>query len=267
MKINSLLAIVLLSSLCRASTASQPVTTSPAEVLRQCQTMYAALHSYSETANVTVHSPSGVVQQRIQLRVMKPNYLFISVTAEGGTREVCSNGKQFTVYAPSVNRYTMTQTAPTLPGVLKLLAAHAQMGTILNGLYFVAGGTLPHGVSNLRLVRTEQVKRHEFATVTAVILAGKSKLHAKSVDVNWTWFINTATHEILRTDALSSPFTIIMPILSKSKGKMVGHSVKMHVEVHSTVVKAALNPSLLPSAFVIHMKPGAQRVGSLSAGR
>ncbi len=266
MNIISLSAILLLASQCHVLAVVQPVAPSPQKVMKQCERMYAGLKSYTETADVTVHSPSGVAQQRVKVIVMKPNYLFISVKAEGGVREICSNGKQFTVYVPSVNRYTLSKTAPTLAGVLSLLSTHAQMGTIFNGLFFTAGEVLPPNLAQIKLVRTKQLRGQEYATISAMVPASKSKAHVKSVDVKWTWFINLNTNQIVRTDALSSPFSITMPVLSKSKGKMVGHSVLMHVEVHSSVVKSALNPPLSLSAFVIHMKPGAQRVGSLSKG-
>ncbi len=267
MKINLPIMVALLVSTCRTSGASQPVQPTAANILQRCQQMYAALHSYSESADVVVHSPSGTVTQKIELILMRPNYLLIKVIAEGGVREVCSNGKQFTVYVPTANRYSVGPTSATLKGVLDLLATQAQMGTIFNGLYFAAGKLLPANLKNPKLARTQVLNGKIYGTVTAFVPASKSKARRKSVDVNWTWFINMSTNQILRTDALSSPFTITVPVLSKSKGKMVGHPVTMHLEVHSAVTKSTLNPLLTAADFTIHMKPGAQRIGSFSQGR
>jgi outer membrane lipoprotein-sorting protein len=232
---------------------------------------YNSLNSYSgkATQDVDVSLANGRKQTMSaassEMLYKRPNKFMLKISSAQASAEVYSDGSKMIVYRPMVQKYSSGPTAPTMNAMLPLLVQRANIGTVIDPLYFIGNAMLPSGLINLKTLPDAKVNGHAVSVLVGtwqVVAADKGKRVTNPFTTQgsrWTLYIDKANSLLQKVEA-QIPITITQKLKRKDKAgadKIETVKLAATMVMRYGIVDAMLNPTLHESSFTFTPPPGA----------
>lgn len=234
-------------------------------ILRKMRAAYAALHSYSHEASVTVAVRSGesseVTGNTGVVRFQRPNRLYVSVSApQTGTFVSASNGREQVLYRSKTNQYERRPAPATLEAAIRSLTDIYVDTTMLDPLYFLQGKELPPTVTGLKAKGRANVNGVPCYVVEATARARTITGAVGTQRI--TFWVDRKTYLLRRMQMTYAGVPISVPVVSIQNGKRVMSRRQMIFSgtISEVIQDIQVNPRLDESAFTYAMPKGATEI-------
>ena len=235
------------------------VTTQPARaqdgrtILLKTMQFYGALHSYGGQANtdtMMLNAGGKLVKQVGASSVMKmvrPNKIYLFLQNPAGSRAIYSDGKSFSVYEATPDRYITTPTNGTPNDLMKLLATEGGIEAGYDPLFFLTHASLPKTLTAIQYKGESNWNGHPVYVVTGAINASPAGGAAAPLSY-CTWWIDRSSYLLYRVET-TTPH-VVKQVSFGAAPHTVIKSVKGTLVVRYTVSGIKMDPNYAPSDFV-----------------
>ncbi len=237
-------------------------------IMNKMDAAYQHADSYIGRANVDdsiIYNGAPIRSENVavEIKARRPNKLFLNFSTRRGSRQVFSDGFNFTVYDPSPNRFSTVRTAPTFAALMPILQLQAEVVATYDPLYFLSHGSIPPEIGALQVSNGTYDGQPVYRVTGVVHEAARQSLSATGSIVkeparnnNWTWWIDKKTYLLHKIEMTAAGKKMNA---SEVRAKTTANKIiSVTVFLRHTVVSAGTTPAPADDAFVFHPPSSAQ---------